>query len=60
MLIRMALQDTFDFGAGPNGDGFEYKFNSEPVGRGSLNDKWNLVSRTILRSCSQNETTWAE
>jgi len=26
-LISVPLQNNFDFGAGPDGDGFQYKFN---------------------------------
>jgi hypothetical protein len=47
-LISAPLQNNFDFGAGPNGDGFQYKLNMQPVIPFSLNDDWNLISRTIL------------
>lgn len=47
-LISVPFQNNFDFGAGPNGDGFHYKLNFQPVIPVSLNDDWNLISRTIL------------
>jgi hypothetical protein len=47
-LISVPLQNNFDFGAGPTGDGFQYKLNIQPVIPISLNDDWNLISRTIL------------
>jgi hypothetical protein len=47
-LISVPLQNNVDFGAGPDGDGFQYKLNMQPVIPMSLNDDWNLISRTIL------------
>jgi hypothetical protein len=47
-LISVPLQNNFDFGAGPNGDGFQYKVNVQPVIPISLNENWNLISRTIV------------
>ena len=47
-LISVPLQNNFDFGAGPNGDGFQYKVNVQPVIPFTLNDDWNLISRTIV------------
>jgi hypothetical protein len=47
-LISVPLQNNFDFGAGPNGDGFQYKLNIQPVVPFSLNADWNLISRTIV------------
>jgi hypothetical protein len=47
-LISVPLQNNFDFGAGPDGDGFQYKVNLQPVIPVSLSDDWNLISRTIV------------
>ena len=47
-LISVPSQNNFDFGAGPNGDGFQYKVNIQPVVPISLNETWNLISRTII------------
>lgn len=47
-LISVPIQNNFDFGAGPAGDGFQYKANIQPVIPISLNENWNLISRTIL------------
>lgn len=47
-LISVPLQNNFDFGGGPNGDGFQYQVNIQPVVPISLNETWNLISRTII------------
>jgi len=47
-LIQVPIQNNFDFGAGPAGDGFQYKVNVQPVVPISLNEDWNLISRTIV------------
>ncbi len=47
-LISVPLQNNFDFGAGPDGDGFQFKLNVQPVIPFSLNEEWNLISRTIV------------
>ena len=47
-LISVPIQNNFNFGAGPTGDGFQYKVNVQPVIPISLNEDWNLISRTIL------------
>jgi len=47
-LISVPVQNNFDFGAGPSDDGFQYKLNLQPVVPFSLNEDWNLISRTIL------------
>jgi hypothetical protein len=47
-LISVPFQNNFDFGGGPNGDGFQYKVNIQPVVPITLNKNWNVISRTIL------------
>ncbi len=47
-LISLPFQNNFDFGMGPNGDGFKYTLNIQPVIPISLNKDWNLISRTIV------------
>src|SRR5690606_4531194 len=47
-LISVPLQNNFDFKAAPNKDGFAYGLNIQPVIPFSLNDEWNLISRTII------------
>jgi hypothetical protein len=47
-LISVPIQNNFDFGAGPNGDGFQYKVNIQPVIPFSLSEHWNVITRTIL------------
>jgi hypothetical protein len=47
-LISVPLQNNFDFGIGPDDDGFRYTLNVQPVIPISLTPEWNLISRTIL------------
>ncbi|QRM56224.1 transporter [Sinorhizobium sp. BG8] len=47
-LISVPFQSNFDFGAGPDDDGFAYTMNFQPVVPIELNDEWNIISRTIL------------
>jgi len=54
-LISVPFQSNFEFGGGPNGDGFRYLLNVQPVIPISLNTEWNLISRTILPVISQHD-----
>jgi hypothetical protein len=54
-LISVPLQNNFDFGGGPNNNGFQYKLNVQPVIPFSLSDNWNLISRTILPYIYQSD-----
>ena len=47
-LISVPFQNNFEFGGGPYDDGFRYLLNFQPVIPVSLNEKWNLISRTIV------------
>lgn len=47
-LMSIPIQNNFDWGAGPNGDGFQYKVNIQPVVPITLSENWNVISRTIL------------
>jgi hypothetical protein len=42
------VQNNFDFGGGPNDDGFQYRLNIQPVIPIKLNDDWKILSRTIV------------
>ncbi|MCB1232589.1 MAG: transporter [Verrucomicrobiae bacterium] len=46
-LISVPIQNNFDFGFGP-GDGTRFIANLQPVIPITLNEDWNLISRTIL------------
>lgn len=46
-LISMPLQNNFDFGDG-RGDALRYTLNFQPVIPISLNENWNLITRTII------------
>jgi hypothetical protein len=47
-LISVPLQSNFDFGGGPNDEGFQYKLNVQPVVPFALSSDWNLITRTIV------------
>ncbi|WP_206420440.1 hypothetical protein [Lacinutrix jangbogonensis] len=55
-LISLPFQTNFDFGVGPF-DGFRYNLNLQPVIPVSLNENWNMISRTIIPIVSQNDVT---
>jgi hypothetical protein len=54
-IISVPLQNNFDFGGGPNGDGFQYKLNIEPVIPISISSNWNVVTRTIVPYIYQSD-----
>src|SRR5262245_10932470 len=54
-LISVPLQNNFDFGGGPNDDGFQYKLNIQPVVPFSLGEDWNLITRTIVPFIHQED-----
>src|SRR5262245_35229147 len=54
-LISVPLQNNFDFGGGPNDDGFQYRLNVQPVIPFSLNENWNLITRTIVPLIHQSD-----
>jgi hypothetical protein len=56
-LISVPIQNNFDWGAGPTGDGFQYKVNIQPVLPFKLGEDWNLISRTILPVVYQENVT---
>ncbi|WP_435136089.1 hypothetical protein [Formosa sp. A9] len=56
-LISVPLQNNFDFNTGPN-EGFRYNLNVQPVLPFSLNDDWNLISRTIVPIISQKDVLY--
>ena len=58
-LISVPFQSNYDWGMGPTGDGWQYKLNIQPVIPISLNDKWNLISRTILPVVDQDRVIGA-
>lgn len=46
-MYSLPLQSNWDKGYGP-GDDVQYSLNIQPVIPVSLNENWNLISRTIL------------
>jgi len=47
-IISLPFQNNFDFGGGPHDNGFQYKLNVQPVIPFTLNEHWNLITRTIV------------
>ena len=56
-LISVPLQYNFDEGLGALDDGSKSTLNIQPVIPISLNDEWNLISRTIIPYISQDDVT---
>ena len=54
-LISVPLQNNFEFGGGPGGDGFRYQLNLQPVIPIPLSDDWNVISRTIVPIIHQDD-----
>ncbi len=54
-LISVPLQLNYDQDIGPADDGDRWLLNVQPVIPFSLNDKWNLISRTILPVVRQSD-----
>lgn len=54
-LISLPLQNNFDFGMGPNEDGFRYTLNVQPVIPIALSKDWNVISRTIVPIIGQTD-----
>ncbi len=55
-LISLPFQNNFDFNVGAL-EGFRYNLNIQPVIPISLNDKWNMISRTIIPIISQSDVS---
>ncbi len=47
-LISVPFQNNFDFRAGSDQKGVSYGLNIQPVIPFSLNEDWNIISRTII------------
>jgi hypothetical protein len=58
-IISVPLESNFEFGAGPNEDGFRYTLNLQPSVPFALNRKWNLISRTVVPIILQSEAVGA-
>ena len=54
-MISVPFQNNFDWGGGPNGDGFQWNMKIQPVIPIRLNEDWNVVTRTIVPVISQND-----
>ncbi len=54
-LISVPIQVNYDEGIGPNDDGSVLQINIQPVIPISLNDDWNVISRTIIPIIDQDD-----
>jgi hypothetical protein len=54
-LISVPFQGNYNGGIGPEEDGDQYYVNFQPVVPITLNDDWNLISRTIVPIISQDD-----
>lgn len=54
-LISVPFQSNFDFGMGPNENGFRYTLNVQPVIPIALNKDWNMIVRTIWPIIHQSD-----
>jgi hypothetical protein len=54
-LISVPFQNNFDFGLGPNDNGFRYTLNFQPLIPVALSPNWNLISRTIVPIMYQSD-----
>lgn len=54
-LITVPVQVNYDQDFGPTDDGWKLQTNIQPVIPFSVNDKWNLITRTIMPVISQED-----
>jgi hypothetical protein len=54
-LISVPIQANYDEGIGPDGDGSMWRINVQPVIPFSLNEEWNLITRTIVPIIDQQD-----
>lgn len=54
-LISVPLQANYDENIGPGEDGAVWRVNIQPVIPITLNESWNLISRTILPVIDQED-----
>ena len=54
-LLTIPIQLNYDQNIGPVEDGWKLQTNIQPVYPFSLNDDWNLITRTIMPVISQDK-----
>ena len=54
-MISIPFQQNFDWGGGPEGDGFQWKQNFQPVIPVTLNEEWNLITRAVIPYVHQSD-----
>ncbi len=54
-MISVPIQANYDEGIGPDGKGSQWRTNVQPVIPFSLNEQWNLITRTIVPIINQDD-----
>lgn len=54
-LITLPVQMNYDSNIGPDDDGWKLQTNIQPVIPVSMNDDWNIITRTIIPVTSQED-----
>ena len=54
-MISIPFEENFDWGGGPDGDGFQWKQNFQPVIPFTINEDWNLITRAIIPYVHQSD-----
>lgn len=54
-LVSVPIQFNYDTNLGPQDEGDQFKLTIQPVIPVSLNEKWNLISRTIIPVTYQDD-----
>jgi len=54
-MISVPIQANYDEGIGPDGNGSQWRTNVQPVIPFSLNEQWNLITRTIVPIINQDD-----
>jgi len=58
-LISVPIQANYDENVGPNEEGSVWKINIQPVIPITLNERWNMISRTILPIIAQDDVPFS-
>jgi len=58
-LISVPIQANYDENVGPNEEGSVWKINIQPVIPITLNEGWNMISRTILPIIAQDDVPFS-
>jgi hypothetical protein len=54
-LVSVPFQNNFESGMGPEGDGYQWRMNVQPVIPSDLSEDWNLITRVIVPVIHQED-----